>query len=80
MKTSWNITANVQTSSTQLEVHRVLHDAAKRFFRFLIYNRDFYLDFDDRNITYQKLRQQAHHTPFAAERYSRWTTLDKHQL
>jgi len=35
-KTSQNITANVQTSSVQLEVHHVLHDAAKRKFNVIV--------------------------------------------
>ena len=35
-KTSQNITANIQTSSVQLEVHRVLHDAARRKFNVIV--------------------------------------------
>ena len=35
-KTSQNITTNVQTSSVQLEVHRVLHDTAKRKFNVIV--------------------------------------------
>lgn len=35
-KTSQNVTANVQTSSVQLEIHRVLHDAAKRKFNVIV--------------------------------------------